>query len=495
MSTQNSPARRKVMVVGLDGMTLQVLLPLLNAGELPTFARLLQNGAYGVLHSVTNMTTGPTWASFATGSSPLRHGILHDFHHQPGAYALRPTNGNDCRVPTFWQVASDAGRTVIVLNVPHTFPARPLRGVLLAGIDAPSERTPGFDYPPGIFRALLRNIDDYVIDCGLASYMQAGQVAAGAVAVERETEGRTRAAQYLMQREDWDLLVVVYSLPDVWQHYYWSALDINFDSTGRDLIYDGYRMMDRHLARLVKHLPDNGVAILCSDHGFGPLCSTRDHINDWLAKQGLLCYRRDARRSPLARLGAAVLTQARRQVSFRLRQQLLASVPALRRTVETRLRIGGIDLARTQVYAALDHQELWVNLRGRQPGGCVAPADYEALCQRLIAALLAWRDERSGLTYINSVKCRPYDQAKVPGCLPPDLSLQWNPATAPPGLHPLISGDHAPEGTLIVAGTRVRPQRLPDCSLVDIASLVLQELGLPAPESMEGRVPAGLFEE
>ena len=45
------------MVIGLDGMTLKVLLPLVEAGELPTFAWLLQSGAYGVLRSVTNMTT------------------------------------------------------------------------------------------------------------------------------------------------------------------------------------------------------------------------------------------------------------------------------------------------------------------------------------------------------------------------------------------------------------------------------------------------------
>jgi predicted AlkP superfamily phosphohydrolase/phosphomutase len=194
-----------------------------------------------------------------------------------------------------------------------------------------------------------------MIDCGLASYMQAGQVGAGKAAVERETEGRTRAAEYLMQHIDWDLLIVVYSLPDVWQHYYWAALCTSPNATGRDLIYDGYRMLDQHMARLLAHLPQEGAVIICSDHGFGPLCGTRDHINRWLAGQGLLHYREDALRSLPARVAGTLLAQARRRVSFRLRQQLLASVPILRRAVETQLRIGGIDWSRTQVYAALDH--------------------------------------------------------------------------------------------------------------------------------------------
>src|SRR5205814_2390832 len=107
---QNSLSRRKVMVIGMDGLTLKVLLPLVASGELPTFARLLHGGAYGELRAVTNMTTGPTWASFATGCSPGRHGILPDYHHRPGSYALRPTNGSHSRAPTFCHVPRAAGR-------------------------------------------------------------------------------------------------------------------------------------------------------------------------------------------------------------------------------------------------------------------------------------------------------------------------------------------------------------------------------------------------
>ncbi|WP_129673963.1 alkaline phosphatase family protein [Candidatus Chloroploca sp. Khr17] len=492
MSTDMPPAiRRKVMVIGLDGLTLKLLLPLVAAGQLPTFARLLREGAHGVLRSVTNMTTGPTWASFATGCEPVRHAVLHDFHHRHDSYELLPTTGRDRRMPSFWEVASEAGRTAIVLNVPHSYPARPLRGVLLAGVDAPSELAPGFDYPPGSFRALRRSTGDYIIDCGLASYMQAGRLSEGVAAVERETEGRTRAAEYFLARLDWDLLVVVYSLPDVWQHYRWAALHAAPDRAGRELIYDGYRTMDRHLARLLRHLPPDGLAVICSDHGFGPLCGTRDQLNNWLASQGLLHYQSGAWRGTRAHLSRALLNAARRRVSFRLRQQALAALPPLRRTVETRLRVGGIDWAQTQAYAALDHQELWINVRGRQPTGCVDPDDYEQLCKQLAVALLEWCDEQ-GRPYINAVHTQPYADAAADDYLPPDLLLEWNPAAAQPNLHPLISGDHDPEGALIIAGPGVRPQRLADRSLLDIAPLALYGLGVPIPGSIQGRIPEDL---
>ena len=483
----------RVMVIGLDGMTLKVLLPLAAAGKLPTFARLLQDGAHGVLRSVTNMATGPTWASFATGCRPAKHGILHDFHHHQDSYALRPTSGVDCRRAAFWEVASRAGKTVIVLNVPHTYPAEPVNGVLLAGIDAPSERVPGFAHPPDIYRKLRKTAGDYIIDCGLVSFVENGRVAEGAAAVERETEGRTRAAEHFMSDLNWDLLVVVYSLPDVWQHYYWHTLGETGESTGRDLIHGGYELMDCHLARLLEHLPADGLVVLCSDHGFGPLTGTRDHLNHWLATQGFLSYRETDQQRFVTGLASAFLYQIRQRVDFRRRQQIMASIPIVRRAVETQLRMGGINWESTQAYAALDHQELWLNLEGRQRLGCVAGGQAEPLAQQLKTALLDWRDGTTGQKHINAVHLWPYTQGRGHGHLAPDLLLEWNTSAAQQGLHPLLSGDHDPEGALIVAGPGICPGPLQSNSLIDVAPLALRGLGIAVPESMDGRVPHGLF--
>lgn len=481
---------RKVMVIGLDGLTLQMLLPLTEQGHLPNLARLLATGAYGVLHSVTNMTTGPTWATFATGCLPARHGILHDFHHLAGGYQLQATKGADCQQPFFWQVAGNAGRRGIVLNVPMSYPAQPLNGVMLAGIDAPSERASGFAYPPTLYQELRRQGIDYLIDCGLASYMQRGQLDAGRRAVQHETEERTRAAEYLLAREAWDLFVVVYSLPDVWQHYYWGAAP---GSAGYAQISEGYRLVDEQIGRLLAHLPPDGVVILCSDHGFGPLTGTRDHLNRWLAAQGFLHYL-PTTQSTTRTVSRWLLSSIRRLVSFRRRQQLLARLPTLRRLVETQLRIGGIDWPRTQVYAALDHLELWINRQGRQAEGCVAPAAYDALCTAVTTALLNWRDPASGVPYLTKVERNPAATTNGTEHLLPDLLLTWNSAVIAPNLHPLISGDHTPDGTIVVAGKGVKPGMQLTASLCDVAPIALHVLGVPPPDAMDGRTPVGLFD-
>jgi predicted AlkP superfamily phosphohydrolase/phosphomutase len=480
----------KIMVVGLDGLTFDRLLPLVKAGELPTFQRLLAEGASGRLLSVSNMATGPTWASFATGAVPPTHGILHDFFHGRD-YTLTPAQGRHAAVPAFWQVAADAGRRVVVLNVPMSYPVPPLNGTILAGIDAPSERDPGFAYPAGTLNALRRQGIDYIIDCGMASFMQHGDVDGAWRAVLRETEGRTRAAEALLAADpEWDLFVTVYSLPDVWQHYYWTS---PLGSEGEAQIRRAHQVMDEHLARLLALLPPDGVILLCSDHGFGPLHATRNALNQWLTEQGYAAVK-----APTASRGLLyrVRDLVRNTVSFRRRQQLLAAVPWLRRRVETELRVGTLDFARTQIYAAMDHHDLWVNVAGRQSHGTVAAADVAALCADVRARLLAWRDDTTGLPYLDDVLLQPDAGAHLPdeSYLPADMRLVWNAAGALPGVHATTSGDHEPEGVFLLAGGSIAGDHMGDLALVDIAPIALGALGVTLPATLDGQAPTWLGE-
>ncbi len=485
--------RRKVMVLGLDGLTLDLLRPWVAAGHLPAFARLLSSGAHGVLRSVTNMATGPTWASFATGCSPCRHGVLHDYHHRRDRYALRPTSGADVLLPAFWQLASDAGRSVIVLNPPYAYPARPLRGVLLCGIDAPSETAPGFCYPPDAYRQLRRVGIDYAIDAAFQGFMQAYRlgnrpeaVQRGIAAVRRETENRTRAAEYFLAQGEWDLLVAVYSLPDVLRQPGTQAQD--------GLILEGYRWLDEQLDRLLAYLPPDGVVIVASDHGFGPATGSAERLNGWLAQQGWLRWHRQ----PTARLSAGlwrqVLRTARRYIGFRLRQRLLATVPGLRAAVMAKLSIGHIDWSGTTAYAALDHSELWLNVRGRQPLGIVMPEDQAEIAERIAAALRRWQDPVTGRPYVRQVTCSPHVGVELGDTIAPDLLLERDTAAVPPQAHPTMSGDHAPEGAIVIAGGGIRPSELPPAQLPDLAAIVLKALAVAPPAWMEGQAADGLLD-
>lgn len=70
--------RPLLLVVGLDGATLDAILPLARQGRLPFFARLIETGAYARLNSFPPARPPALWTTLATGRLPYDHGILDD---------------------------------------------------------------------------------------------------------------------------------------------------------------------------------------------------------------------------------------------------------------------------------------------------------------------------------------------------------------------------------------------------------------------------------
>ena len=82
-------SKNKVFVIGIDAATLDLIKPWILKGKLPTFAKLLNEGAYGNLKSVPNTNSAPAWVSFATGNNPGKHGIYYFDEPIFGTYKKR----------------------------------------------------------------------------------------------------------------------------------------------------------------------------------------------------------------------------------------------------------------------------------------------------------------------------------------------------------------------------------------------------------------------
>jgi hypothetical protein len=67
--------RPDLMVVGIDGATLDAVLPLAEQGQLPFFARLLELGAHARLESFSPYAPAAQWTTLATGKLPFKHGV------------------------------------------------------------------------------------------------------------------------------------------------------------------------------------------------------------------------------------------------------------------------------------------------------------------------------------------------------------------------------------------------------------------------------------
>ena len=147
--------KKKVIVIGLDGLEPSIVEAMIERGELPAFAKLRASGSYARLATTYPAQTPVAWSSFATGTNPGAHGIF-DFVRREASnylpdYALtrfeRPKNmfsmpklvNNRHGVP-FWQVLAERGIPSTVLRCPVTFPPDLTRGRMLSGVGVPDLR-------------------------------------------------------------------------------------------------------------------------------------------------------------------------------------------------------------------------------------------------------------------------------------------------------------------------------------------------------------------
>ncbi len=135
-------AQRSLLVVGLEGVSWELLSTGISEGSLPLFARLLAEGVGGPLEPLSPYDRAPLWTTVATGKRPWKHGIvtssslevpfgrLNLLPRVPGAFGLGTGNRDRANEPplsrrslTFWEILSARGHRVAVLNWPASYPA------------------------------------------------------------------------------------------------------------------------------------------------------------------------------------------------------------------------------------------------------------------------------------------------------------------------------------------------------------------------------------
>ncbi len=170
---------RPVVFVGLDGADWELLDRLVAQGSMPELARLLREGASGVLETQHPPLSPLVWTTMMTGLSPLDHTILDFTRFNPATGTKEPITSDERREPAVWNMASWAGRRVLTVGLWATYPAEPVNGTLV------SDRLFSFLYqedqpPPGVVfpaaaekaaREILKRAEDGVGLAELRAYL------------------------------------------------------------------------------------------------------------------------------------------------------------------------------------------------------------------------------------------------------------------------------------------------------------------------------------
>ncbi|RJX31804.1 MAG: phosphodiesterase [Desulfarculus sp.] len=335
----------RLMVIGLDGVGLDLARSLAQRGVMPHLAGLLTEGAAWATASPLPEVSPVCWTSLFSGAGPGEHGVYGFAEPQPGAYYLHPVDSYSVAVPRLWDAASAAGLRSVVLNVPLTYPAAMIKGVMVSGFVTP-ELSRGV-HPLELLPRLQ------AMGYRPEAELERGRQDAAGLLADLDLALAVRLELFeQMLAEDWSLYAAVVSDTDRVNHFAWPALwEPDHPLAAAALAV--YGRIDHFLGRvweLARPEVEAGELrlLVAADHSFGPIVS-EVYLNPWLAQQGWLAVE-----------GAPP------------QERILAATQAL----------------------ALDPGRIYLHWRGRFPEGSLEPGPgAEALLADIAAGLLALRHQ------------------------------------------------------------------------------------------------------
>jgi len=294
------------------------------------------------------------WASFMTGVNPGKHGIFGFTDRRPGTYELYFPNYTNLKTETIWdRIGRENGRCC-VLNVPSTYPARPLNGTLVSGFVAPNlERAV---YPASVFDYLKSS--GYRIDVDASKARQS--LEALLMDLHSTLEKRREAMLHFYRQEAWEFFMCVFTGTDRLHHFLWRHYERN-DPVYKEEFLRYYRRLDEIIGEFISLVPEDTALFLLSDHGF---CGIKKEIfiNRMLQQAGLLKFTKDDPKT-----------------------------------------IADIDPQATKAYC-LDPGRIYLNLKGREPEGTVDPAASPVVLSDITKMLVELEDPHTGVRVIDRVE-------------------------------------------------------------------------------------------
>lgn len=302
-TSEMSPPERKVMIVGIDGLEWDVMGPMLERGELPNFARVLSEGAWGEIRSLDVLESPVIWTSIATGKGPDKHGITGFAKHRAGAEPT-PVTSNVRRVKALWNIMGERGLTVGVIGWLATWPAEEVHGYLVSSYFNYGWR-PGSDGERGRYTwpeeltselADVRVMADEISDETVREFLtsepgdtDAEQARLRALRTAIATDETTRrAALRLYEERPTSLFAVYFRGVDGPSHMFWTDAYPESGPEGgqpgteylAEVVARYYLYMDDVLGDFVALADDQTTLVLTSDHGHsGP--KNRGGVYHW----------------------------------------------------------------------------------------------------------------------------------------------------------------------------------------------------------------------
>ena len=495
----------RVLVLGLDGGTFDLIQPMIDSGRLPTLGRLVAEGASGVLESTLPPVTIPAWVSMVTGKNPGKIGSF-DLLRRVG-YGVEPNCHSFGSSQPLWQTLNRYGIRTGMMNIPGTYPPEEVDGFMVTGMMTPSKRS-HYSYPASLGADLDSTVSDYQIDVQQWQYFDEGAFVKDLYTV---TEKRGKAAEYLIRQIPCEFYMIVFTSSDRLHHVLWNK---------RDIVEAYWEELDSVLGRIIQLLGEDTTVLVVSDHGFGELRRTF-FVNEWLGEKGFLVKKKKFNEKALVKIGKLI------ERSYRLlgERKLIRPIGSFLNKVvggdmlqkftysylhNAKLE-GRVNWKKTKAFACVHTPHfgnIYINTMGKMDNGCVPYGERNEIVSAIIHEIESMRDPDTGdRIHVEAHRAEDVYNGPHTGEAPDIVFILEEGrceidakvgesrlfAQGSPFTH--WTGTHTKEGMFIAHGPGIIPgYRVEKAEITDVVPTILHIFGIPLSDELDGRVLDEIFE-
>lgn len=517
-------ARPPVVMIGLDAFDSGLARRFAAAGQLPTLARLLEQGAHSRVVNPVGLFVGAVWVSYASAQRPERHGFHCWEKIDVDTYERVMHSPRPDRYDAFWKQVADAGPRVAAIDVPHSRAPARLNGIEIAewgchdrhfGLHAfpPSraqEMAAAFGLHPVLgadpYEARHFAADDYAFRAGPVRTAEEDIALLGATIAGVRAKGALLSA--LLAEEPWSLFLGVFGEAHAVGHQQWHLHDPahpRFDAAlqramGGDPILQIYQEINSAIGRLIEEAPPGATILVHFSHGMGAHHDGTDLLEEVLARLDRVATGRSPQGGALDRARLALRPAVNGLAAITRR---LPVPPRLRRRLGQAAKGNGPASRSHRLFFQEPNNSVYggirLNLAGREPQGRVRPEEADRLLRWLEEGLRALVNVDTGRAAVTGVTRAADHYDRRQGDTLPDLFVAWdNTAPIDTLASPKIgivrrdyrdwrTGDHLPEGLLLASGPDFPAGRaMPPIAVEDIGPSIAARFGV-ALDDVDGK--------
>lgn len=270
---------KKLLVIGLDGVSQEMLVGGARPSLLPSLQKFFAGRSARMSVSIPEISA-VSWSSFMTGTQAGEHGIFGFVDLAPGTYQYRFPDFRDLKAKPFFDELGLHDKRSVIINLPATYPARPIPGVLISGFVA-------LDLDKAVYPArylpVLKQAGYQVdVDAGKGRDRKAEFLADLHCALKI----RKQVADMLWEKEEWDLFMFTVTGTDRLQHFLYDAYadaGHEFHAEFGNYFHEVDQVAAEFLERAATSEEMEIVAL--SDHGFERIAS-EVYLNPILKSNG-----------------------------------------------------------------------------------------------------------------------------------------------------------------------------------------------------------------